>query len=79
MKLSTALRMVQISITDLIRAQFPTPIILQANYISCGGVFIPREEFNDMLNIGNPDTIKKYKEAVKEGKRFRQLIHWPHI
>jgi hypothetical protein len=81
-QLSAVPRMVQISIADLIREQFPTPITLRArgletSYVSCGGGGIlipPLEAFNNLLNCGDIEAIRLYRDAKKEGKRFRKRI-----
>jgi hypothetical protein len=84
-QLSAVPRMIQLSISDLIQEQCSSPITLQARglkttYVSCGGgsflasSILPLEVFNSLLDRGDPDTTRLYKEAKREGKRFRTRV-----
>lgn len=77
-----------ISISELIRQQFPSPVMLRARalqteYVGCavggsvGSKYYtppPVEVFNDLLNGGHPDSLKQYREAIREGKKYRKRI-----
>jgi hypothetical protein len=68
-----------VSVYELIRQQFPSPITLSAQGMKTmyvgrgGGVFIPPvEAFNDLMNSGDEDAIQHYREAKRAGKHFRK-------
>ncbi len=77
---------VTVSVEDLIRDQYASPILLRARnmetkYVGCGRndyskiYYVPPiETFNDLLNRGNTEAIKQYREAVKEGKKMQQKV-----
>ncbi len=93
-QLTAVPRTTNITIQHLINQQFPSPVKLRAQgmetmyFALYGGsksknsntTYIPAiEQFNDLLNQNDKNSIKQRREAMKEGKQFRKKVTFSNI